>query len=117
MLLAHLTDEETEDKESGLNSPQGLTDTKLRRLSLDANILTLAQLCLPTHPRTSCCRSVAQPCLTLCDPMDCSVPGFPIHDIIVQNNLPICASPGSESLPGSGLSVRGMENFKEKCKF
>ena len=23
--------------------------------------------------------SVAQPCLTLCDPMDCSTPGFPVH--------------------------------------
>ena len=23
--------------------------------------------------------SVAQPCLTLCDPMDCSMPGFPVH--------------------------------------
>ena len=25
-----------------------------------------------------CCCSVAQSCLTLCDPMDCSMPGFPI---------------------------------------
>ena len=24
-------------------------------------------------------RSVAQSCLTLCDPMDCSTPGFPVH--------------------------------------
>ena len=24
-------------------------------------------------------RSVAQLCLTLCDPMDCSTPGFPVH--------------------------------------
>ena len=23
--------------------------------------------------------SVAQVCLTLCDPMDCSTPGFPVH--------------------------------------
>ena len=26
-----------------------------------------------------CCCSVAQSCLTLCDPMDCSTPGFPVH--------------------------------------
>ena len=26
-----------------------------------------------------CCCSVAQLCLTLCDPMDCSTPGFPVH--------------------------------------
>ena len=25
-----------------------------------------------------CCCSVAQLCLTLCDPMDCSMPGFPV---------------------------------------
>ena len=24
-------------------------------------------------------RSVPQSCLTLCDPMDCSTPGFPVH--------------------------------------
>ena len=23
--------------------------------------------------------SVAQPCLTVCNPMDCSMPGFPVH--------------------------------------
>ena len=26
-----------------------------------------------------CCRSVAQACPTLCDPMDCSTPGLPVH--------------------------------------
>ena len=26
-----------------------------------------------------CCCSVPQSCLTLCDPMDCSMPGFPVH--------------------------------------
>ena len=25
-----------------------------------------------------CCCSVAKPCLTLCDPMDCGTPGFPV---------------------------------------
>ena len=25
------------------------------------------------------CSSVAQSCLTLCNPMDCSMPGFPVH--------------------------------------
>ena len=32
-----------------------------------------AELCI-----RSCC-SVAQLCLTLCNPMDCSTPGFPVH--------------------------------------
>ena len=26
-----------------------------------------------------CCCSVAQPCLALCDPTDCSTPGLPVH--------------------------------------
>ena len=27
---------------------------------------------------------VAQPCLTLCDPMDCSMPGFPVHHQLLE---------------------------------
>ena len=35
---------------------------------------------LRTHySARSCCSSVTQLCLTLCDPMDCSMPGFPIY--------------------------------------
>ena len=30
-----------------------------------------------------CCCSVAQLCPTLCDPTDCSTPGFPIHYLLV----------------------------------
>ena len=28
--------------------------------------------------------SVAQLCLTLCDPMDCSTPGFPVHHQLLK---------------------------------
>ena len=28
--------------------------------------------------------SVAQSCLTLCDPMDCSIPGFPVHHQLLE---------------------------------
>ena len=49
----------------------------------------VAILC-PSHPHISlqhlpqtaiiiCFSSVAQSCLTLCNPMDCSTPGFPVH--------------------------------------
>ena len=34
-----------------------------------------AQLWIFSSP---CCGSVTQSCLTLCDPMDCSTPGFPV---------------------------------------
>ena len=29
--------------------------------------------------RSWCCSSVSQSCPTLCDPLDCSTPGFPVH--------------------------------------
>ena len=40
----------------------------------------------------SCCCSVTQLCLTLCDPMDCSMPGFPVlHHLpeFAQNPCPL----------------------------
>ena len=64
--------------------------------------LSLLQGILPTqgsNPGLLCCRqilyqlsqsaachfsSVAQLCLTLCDPMDCSTPGFPVHHQLLE---------------------------------
>ena len=37
----------------------------------------LSALCCSVN--SHCCCSVAQSCLTLCDPMDCSMPGLPVH--------------------------------------
>ena len=37
------------------------------------DIVRLVNLCVET-----CCCLVAQSCLTLCNPMDCSTPGFPV---------------------------------------
>ena len=34
-----------------------------------------------------CCCSVAKSCPTLCDPMDCSPPGSPVHGIILARIL------------------------------
>ena len=31
-----------------------------------------------------CCCSVAQSCATLCDPMDCSMPGFPVRHYLLE---------------------------------
>ena len=39
---------------------------------------------------TLCCCSVAQSCPTLCDPVDCSTPGFPVlHQIpeLIQSHF------------------------------
>ena len=66
-----------------------------------------------------CCCSVAQPCLTLCDPMDCSTPGFPVlHHLLelvqthihgindpIQLSHPLSVVPFSscpQSFPASG---------------
>ena len=32
----------------------------------------------------TCCCSVAQSCLTLCEPTDCSMPGFPVHHQLLE---------------------------------
>ena len=34
--------------------------------------------------RSSCCCSVAQSCPALCDPMDCSTPGLPVHHQLLE---------------------------------
>ena len=37
---------------------------------------------LPFH--TLCCCSVTKSCPTLCNPMDCSMPGFPVHHQLLE---------------------------------
>ena len=46
-------------------------------------VLVLARL-LAVYSSMNQFSSVAQSCLTLCDPMDCSTPGFPIHHQLPQ---------------------------------
>ena len=38
----------------------------------------------PDNCCCSCCFSVAQSCPTLCDPMNCSTPGFPVHHHLLE---------------------------------
>ena len=40
------------------------------------NLISRKQLCS--------CHSVAKPCLTFCDPMDCSTPGFPVLHCLLE---------------------------------
>jgi len=50
---------------------------------------------------------VAQLCLTLCDPMDCSPPGFSVHgDSPGKNGLPY---PPPGDLPNPGMKPRSPE--------
>ena len=36
------------------------------------------------HIKTQQFSSVAQSCLTLCDPKDCNMPGFPVHHQLLE---------------------------------
>ena len=38
----------------------------------------------PGVGETDCCGSFAKLCLTLCDPMDCSTPGFPVLHYLLE---------------------------------
>ena len=43
--------------------------------------------------------SVAQSCLTLCDPMNCSTPGLPVHHLLISSD------PLKSALRGQGLQA------------
>ena len=72
-----------------------------------SNSRPLSQWCHPTIsfsvvPFFSCPQSAAaaaakslQSCLTLCDPMDCSLPGFSVHVILQARTLEWVAMPSS----------------------
>ena len=54
-----------------------------------SNSCPLSRRCYPTihplpPPSPSQFSSVAQSCLTLCDPMDCSTPGFSVHHQLLE---------------------------------
>ena len=73
-------------------------------------------------PHTCCCCSVTQSCLTLCNPMNCSTPGFPvlhylwsllklvsIESMMPSNHLILC--PSLLLLPSIFPSIRVFSNF------
>ena len=55
-------------------------------------VCVFVSLCVPSVIKscpTLSYRSVAKSCPTLCDPMDCSMPGFPVHSLpeFAQNHV------------------------------
>ena len=46
---------------------------------------------------------IAQSCPTLCDPVDCSPPGYPVHGILQARTLEWVAIPFSRDLPDPGI--------------
>ena len=49
---------------------------------------------------------VAQSCLTLCDPMDCSPPGSSIYGILLQEYWSGVPFPSPRDLPDTGIEPR-----------
>ena len=49
---------------------------------------------------------VAQSCLTLCDPMDCGLPGSSVHGILQLRTLEWVAMPSPGDLPNPGIKPR-----------
>ena len=49
---------------------------------------------------------VAQLCLTLCDPMDCGLPGSSVHGILHLRTLEWVAMPSPGDLPNPGIKPR-----------
>ena len=50
-----------------------------------------------------CCAKSLQSCLTLCDPMDCSLPGSSVHGIPQARTLEWVAFPPPGDLPDPGI--------------
>ena len=84
-------------------------------LKNEAGFLLPQNHCLPNHLEKKwssegsaygCCCSLSKSCLTLCNPMDCSIPGFPVHwvgDAIQPSHssfIPFFSFP--QSFPASG---------------
>ena len=64
--------------------------------------------------------SVAQSCLTLCNPMDCSMPGFSVHHQLwelAQNNVHHVGEPILPSHPLSSPSPPAFNRFQHQGLF
>ena len=55
-----------------------------------------------THTHCCCCCLVAQSCLTLCDPKDCSLPVFSVHGIFQKEYWSRLPFPSPKDLPNPG---------------
>ena len=59
-----------------------------------------------------CCCSVTQSCPTLCHPMDCSMPGFPVHHHLPQLAQTHVHQVGDAIHPSQPLSSLSLPAFK-----
>ena len=84
--------------------PQPSTSSPLSTRVKNSPMIGLL-LTTPTPTRRSSVEfsSVAELCPTLCDPMNCSPPGFSVHGILQARILEWIAIPFSENLPNPGI--------------
>ena len=61
--------------------------------------------------------SVAQSCLTLCDPMDCSIPGFPVHHQHLELTQTHVHFVGDAIQPSHSLSSPSFPTFSSCFKY
>ena len=68
-----------------INNPRCILTTNLNKITLVFNFSTMesiihtqSNVSLAVYTLFCCLCSVTQLCLTLCDLMDCSIPGFPV---------------------------------------
>ena len=63
-----------------------------------------------THTHTHCCCClVVQSCLTLCNPMHCSLPGFSVHGIFQEEYWSGLPFPSPGDLPNPGIKSMSPE--------
>ena len=92
----------------GTGEPGGLPSLESHRVRHNSSSSIVSLSCV------SCISSVAQSCPTLCNPMDCSTPGFPVHHQLpeptqthvhcVSNAIQPSHPLSSPSLPAFNLS-------------
>ena len=83
-----------------------------QRLFQDTEMDSMWQIRLTTHVQEGTANSVpdgegevAQSCPTLCDPVDCSLPGFSIHEILQARILEWVPFPSPGDLPDPGIET------------
>ena len=52
-----------------------------------------------------CVHSVAESCLTLCNPMDCSLPGSSVHGTLQARMLELVVISSSRGFPDPGIEL------------
>ena len=71
---------------------------------LTASYISTAHFSKPVSQHSFQFSSVAQLCSTLCDPMDCSMPGFPVHHQFLELAQTHVCRVGSAIQPSHPLS-------------